>query len=403
MASEAATALARVEGGRLATASAAAHRVSASLARVEVFQKLAAAEPHWRALERDGVLTAYQRFDWVAAWQRNSGAELAITPLIVVGFDRARAPLFLWPLAECPRARYRVGRFLGGKHANFNFGPWRRGLEFGADELAFALDSLRAAVPGLDALELLNQPESWDGMPNPLLILPHQPSPSDGFRLSLAARGEEVLARSYSSGTRARLRTKERKLKAIPGYRYLRASTAAEVDRYLAAFLKQKAERFAAQGIENAFARPGTAAFLREACLHGLAAGKPVLELHVLDSDEGMLALIGGVTDGRRFSGMINSIALGEPARHSPGLILLNHLVADCAERGMQMFDLGVGEAHYKAMLCEETEPLFDSFIPVSPRGRLIAPVLAARARLKHTIKRSGLLWALAQRVRRFF
>jgi CelD/BcsL family acetyltransferase involved in cellulose biosynthesis len=402
MASEATTALARVERGR-SWPIAVARQTAGSLARVEVFHDLSAAEPHWRALERDGVLTPYQRFEWVAAWQRNDGAELKIVPLIVVGFDRARAPLFLWPLAECPRGRRRVGRFLGGKHANFNFGPWRRGLELGAEDFALALDSLRAAVPGLDALELLNQPESWDGMPNPLLALPHQPSPSDGFRLSLGASGEEILARSYSSGTRARLRNKERKLKAIPGCRYVRATTPAEVERYLAAFFEQKAQRFAAQGIENAFARPGTAAFLREAALHGLSAGKPVLELHVLDSDAGMLALFGGVSDGRRFSGMINSIALGEPARHSPGLILLNYLVASCAERGMQTFDLGVGEAQYKAMLCEETEPLFDSFIAISSRGRLIAPALAAKARLKRAIKRSPALWALAQRVRRYF
>jgi CelD/BcsL family acetyltransferase involved in cellulose biosynthesis len=296
----------------------------------------------------------------------------------------------------------RVASFLGGKHANFNFGPWRRDAGIGAAEVASALAQLHALAPDVDVLALTNQPESWEQVRNPLLALSHQESPSEGYRLSLAGGGTAVLARAYSSNTRARLRNKERKLQAIPGYRYARAESRADVERYLAAFLAQKAERLATQGIGNVFASPGVPEFLREACLSGLEAGTPLIELHVLDSDTGVLALFGGVSDGRRFSAMINSIALGEHTKYSPGLILLNYLVADCADRGLVTFDLGVGEAEYKALLCDEIEPLFDSFVPLSPRGRLLAPALALKARAKRAIKRSSALWSLAQKLRRF-
>jgi CelD/BcsL family acetyltransferase involved in cellulose biosynthesis len=401
MASESTAAAARfgapVEAAR-ATAKGAAER----LAAVELYRDLAAAEPAWRALEPAGVLSPYQRFDWIAAWHRHAGSAAGVAPLVVVGFDRQADPLFLWPFGYDPRSSLRKACFLGGKHANFNFGPWRRDAGIGAVEITHALARLRALAPEVDALALVNQPVSWEQMPNPLLALPHQESPSEGYRLTLAGGGAAVLARAYSSHTRARLRNKERKLQTIPGYRYTRATTPTDVDRYLDAFFVQKAERLAAQGIENVFAAPGVRAFLREACLCGLDAGTPLVELHVLDSDAGMLALFGGVSDGRRFSGMINSIRMGEHVKYSPGLILLDHLVADCADRGLVMFDLGVGEAEYKALLCDETEPLFDSFVPLSPRGRLLAPALSLKARAKRTIKHSPTLWQLVQKLRRF-
>ncbi len=33
--------------------------------RLELFSDFAAAEPHWRALEQDGAVSPYQRFDWL--------------------------------------------------------------------------------------------------------------------------------------------------------------------------------------------------------------------------------------------------------------------------------------------------------------------------------------------------
>ena len=59
---------------------------------------------------------------------------------------------------------------------------------------------------------------------------------------------------------------------------------------------------------------------------------------------------------------MFNTYTLGENARHSPGLVLLTHMVADSAARGLRSFDIGVGRAHYKSFFCREPEPLFDTF-----------------------------------------
>jgi CelD/BcsL family acetyltransferase involved in cellulose biosynthesis len=43
---------------------------------------------------------------------------------------------------------------------------------------------------------------------------------------------------------------------------------------------EQKRERFQHLGIENPFKDPPAQAFVREACLAGLASGAPAIELH---------------------------------------------------------------------------------------------------------------------------
>ncbi|HEV1998954.1 MAG TPA: GNAT family N-acetyltransferase [Xanthobacteraceae bacterium] len=376
-------------------------RPRAALARVEIITNLAAAEAPWRALERDGALTPYQRFAWISAWQRHVGTARGITPLIVLGVSETGEPLFLLPLGKWRVGPFTVAGFLGGKYANFNFGPWRRdGAPAGTIEAVLA--RLKAAAPEIDALALLNQPERWEGLANPFATLGGQPSPSFGYRCTLGGRSYvEIVASQLGRDSRRTLRKKESRLKQLPGYRYARARTPAEVDRYFHAFFAQKAGRLAEQGIDNSLGSPDVKSFLREACHHGLAHGCPTIELHALKTEGEVLAVFGCINDGRRFCSMFNSYTLGEHARQSPGLILMLHVINDCVERDATIFDLGVGEAHYKTHFCDEPEPLFDLFPAMSVPGRLLAPALMLAGRLKRWAKRTPLLMQLATRLRR--
>src|SRR5512135_3392860 len=100
--------------------------IDARIARVEVIEDMAAAEPHWRALEGSPHLgTPYQRYDFLNLWQRHIGTTAGVTPFIVTGLNAAGAPLFLWPFGRRMVAGLRVVEFLGAKHANFNMGLWR--------------------------------------------------------------------------------------------------------------------------------------------------------------------------------------------------------------------------------------------------------------------------------------
>ncbi len=373
------------------------------IARVEILDDLSLAEPIWRRLEREDALTTpYQSFDLLAAWQRQVGAPMGVTPFVVVGFDAGGKPAFLWPLGRMRKGPLNVVSFLGGKHANFNFALWRRDVvkNITADDIGAVIAQIAAGGYQADVFSLLRQPLSWEGIVNPFAFLPHQPSPSESLRLGLDASGAALIKRVLSPAMRARLRTKERRLQRLPGYRYQQATTAAEADRLLDAFFALKAVHMTARALPNIFAEPRHEAFLREACHQGLAAGKPLIEIHALECDGELLALFAGINNGRRFSAMFNTYTQSDHARQSPGLVLLVHIIANLADRGMQSFDLGVGEARYKTFFCKEPEPLFDSFLPLTPLGRLAAISGRFGYRVKRHIKRSRTLWGLVQRFR---
>jgi CelD/BcsL family acetyltransferase involved in cellulose biosynthesis len=375
-------------------------RCAADIARIEIFDELPAAEPFWRRLENGpALLTPYQRFDLLAAWQRHVGAPAGITPFIVTGFDRSGEPLFLWPFGRTRKCGLSIACFLGFKHANFNLGLWRRDLaaQVTAADLHHIFDR---AARGIDLALLCNQPLSWDGIANPFGLLPRRESVDTSARHNLiGASGARRPA--ISKSMRSRLHAKERKLLTLPGYRYLQARTTAEIDRLLDSFFALKSRHMTLRGLADVFAEPGIAEFLRQGCHCKLANGRPLIEIHALEINGEVLALFGVTVDDYRFSSMFSTYTLGEHGRRSPGLILLTHMVDECAARGIASLDLGVGQARYKSFFCREPEPLFDSFLPFTLRGRLAASGFAAGFAAKRAIKRNSALWSAVKTLRR--
>jgi CelD/BcsL family acetyltransferase involved in cellulose biosynthesis len=372
-------------------------------ARLEIFDDVAAAAPDWERLAGEAVATPFGRRDWIELWQRHIGAPAGLRPIIAVARDQRGEPLFLLPLAARTRGPLTIARYFGGSHSQLNMGLWRRDIAAGltANDLhaAFATIAQRRAI---DLFILRNQPVLWNGRANPLVQLAHQASPDDVFRVDFEGESGETVIKSRLKPTlRGLLKSKEKKLAKLAGYRYFRAATAGEAERILAAFFTQKAAHLKAQGVRNAFAEPGVADFLRAACVEGLAAGAPTIELHAIEGDGEVLAVMGGVANAQRFSSMFNSYTLTEHARWSPGLILIAHLMRSCADRGIASYDLGAGFAAYKRWFCKTTDPLFDSVLAFSERGHIAAALCRAGLAGKRWIKTTGPLWAVVRAVRR--
>ena len=112
------------------------------------------------------------------------------------------------------------------------------------------------------------------------------------------------------------------------------------------------------------------------------------------------MATLGGIAADGRFCAMFNSIAGGRYAVESPGEQMILNLVRRCCERNFHTFDLGIGAAHYKNLFCGDAEPLFDSFIPLSGKGRALSVVMRGATAAKRMIKQHPSLWAMVQAVR---
>lgn len=379
-------------------------KAAARIARIDVFDQLADAEAVWRKLESAGALmTPYQRYEWAALWHQHVTSRQGITPLIIVAYDDTDTPMFLLPLSKRHKRGMNIAGFFGGRHANLNCGVWRRDIahSISAEEIGGALKHA-AHLNDIDLYKLVSQPAAINGVVNPLALFSSQPTPDDVYVLSVSGSdGKEALKSCLKNSMISRLRTKERKLMALDGYRYLCARTPEDADRILNAFFAQKAAHLTAQGIPNVFDDDQVVAFLRAGCHLGLDTGKPVIELHALEGGGEVLAVFGGVNDGRRLSCMINSYTLSENGRWSPGLILLTHLVMYCGDHHIGKFDLGAGYADYKTMFCKETEGAFDTILGFSTVGQIAATNLTLMRSLKRWFKSNPVLWSAAKSLRR--
>ena len=69
------------------------------IASVDIVADLGRAEKTWRELEEQQAShTPYQRFDFLAAWQRQVGEREHVRPFIAVASDAEQRPLLLLPL-----------------------------------------------------------------------------------------------------------------------------------------------------------------------------------------------------------------------------------------------------------------------------------------------------------------
>jgi CelD/BcsL family acetyltransferase involved in cellulose biosynthesis len=385
------------------TAEAQAWCKASALAGVDILDDLSQAETIWRGLE--GSLqfsTPYQRFDFLAPWQRSVGARENLKPFIVIGYDAERRPLLLLPLVLRREHGVRAVRFMGGKHTTFNMALWDR--QFAARTTIADLDALISAIraqSAADVLALTQQPLHWQNTPNPMALLPNQLSANDCPLLTIApdAPATTWISRSF----RSRLKSKERKLQALPGYRYSVASTDAEIKRFLDAFFHIKPLRMAEQKLPNVFSEPGIEDFIRTTCMTPLAAGGHVIDIHALECDDEVIAIYAGVADGHRFSMMFNTYTMSDNSRYSPGLVLMRNIVDYYAARGYRAVDLGIGSDAYKKLFCKGDEPIFDCFIPLNRRGSITAAAMSRLNRAKYLVKHTPPLLHLAQRLRSAF
>jgi CelD/BcsL family acetyltransferase involved in cellulose biosynthesis len=367
---------------------------------VELVTGMREAENVWRALERPNQLsTPYQRFDFLEQWQHQVGEREGVRPFIVIAYDKERQPLLLLPLGIKREHGARVARFLGGKHVTFNMALWDG--DFARDAAKADLDALMSGIGAhalADVLALTQQPQRWLDVPNPMSLLPHQASANDCPLLKMVPGAPP--ASRISNSFRRRLKGKERKLQSLPGYGYRLAGNDAEIEHLLDWFFTIKPQRMAAQKLPNVFADPGVEDFIRGACVAQLAGGGHAIDIHALQCDDEVIAIFAGVADGHRFSMMFNTYTLSGNSKYSPGLILMRDIIDHYAERGITSLDLGIGSDDYKRLFCKDDEPIFDSFIPLSLRGKVAAAALSSFTRLKRLVKHTPALMQMAQRVR---
>src|SRR5258705_6549979 len=127
-------------------------------AAVDILAVLGQAETIWREFEEQQQShTPYQRFDFLASWQRQVGDRDGLRPFIVIATDAERRPLLLLPLGR--RYGMNIANFMGSKHSTFNMALWNG--EFAATATRSDMEALISMIAQrreADVLALHRQP-----------------------------------------------------------------------------------------------------------------------------------------------------------------------------------------------------------------------------------------------------
>lgn len=387
----------RTEGlARLVPGSAVESRHAISL-----HGSLAEVEALWRGLERTAVGSPFQRYGFCRAWITTVGERLGVEPLIVVGRSQT-VGAFVLPLVLTSRGPFRVAEFPGESHANLNVGlfdpaAWNT---LGVGDAQAILGAIAEDRPDVDLLHLRAQPLALAGRPNPFVDARSVPSPHFACETSLEGGFDGVLERHRGSKKRKRMRQSMRAFEALGPAAVRKAETPAEGHRIIDTFLAYKASRFAAKGIPNVFAEPGTAEFLHALVDESFATSSPVLDLFGFEVGDVCRAVeISTPFGGRRF-GLMNAFLEDEYARHSPGEVALYHVIEDACRCGFDTYDFGVGDARYKRSWSDADVPLADTILPLTTAGMVAAGIVNAKRRLRDFIVARPALYRVAQRIR---
>lgn len=338
----------------------------------------------------DGALTTpFQATGWLRHFleaHRETG-RLRLLRLVTPGGAE-----ILLPMLVRQAGGITVAAKIGDGHASY-FTPGLVG-EVPALDAAELVPALRQAARAgaIDALLFEDMLPVWRGRRNPLMALDPRMAPNDAAFLTLGEDAEALLGFLLDKDARKKLRAKSARLAELGGLAAHWLEEPAAIETALALFFFWKTQQFTARGLADAFADEAVRRFLVKAA-HDPANG---LRLFALSLAGRPVALIGGAMHDGHFAGMFTAYdPRPDIAKHSPGELMLQALLPALVEAGCRSFDLGAGDARYKARFCPEKQTLFDAALGVTLRGRLHAQLWRIGRRIKGRIKRSPRLMAL--------
>ena len=133
--------------------------------------------------------------------------------------------------------------------------------------------------------------------------------------------------------------------------------------------LEQRRVRFSALKRPDALSRPEVRGFYRELIGHGVAHGEVLFGGLYLDGE--CVATDLGFVHGDTHHGILTSTKAGELARYSTGTVAFMLILDETLARGIQHYDIGVGEFSYKDRLPGTKAPLLERHEALSLRGHI--------------------------------
>ena len=375
-------------------------RAGATKFALHVARDVEDAASFWDALAARGEGSVYQSRRFLGPWIKHVAPGLGIIPQLGLVSDGDGRPVALLPFGLVRRGPLHAVTYLGGRDSNLNMPLITNGTVLSVAEMQSLLRLYASRIrPRADVFILTNNVRRWNNVANPLAFPGSSPSPSNAFAATIGPDAAAFMAARESRDAQKKLRNKVARLTKLGPVSFGRAS-ANDARDLIEMLLAQKHAQLVERGVNPGFEQDAALSFLAELAAQPAAA--PTLDVYVLRVADAPIAIFAGLPDQTHWHGLTTSY-INDPviARSSPGDLLLRHIVGDLVQRGIVTFDLGVGEAHYKGLFCDETLELVDTIHAITPLGQLYAAGESLRLGAKRRIKQTPWALAAARRMQR--
>ena len=367
------------------------------LSRVQVFHSMKDARSVWLELEQRGVCTAYQSYEWCRAWMETIGAAIDAEILIIVLFDENARPVLLLPLCRYKKYGLQFVRWISSDELTYGSAIFDQEF-FAAKNNAIGnyWPEIVCALGRFDVIHLNNQPETINGIDNPLAPLFSNRSANCSYAMELSGDYDELYRRKRSSSSRRGNAKRDRKLEKQGTVFFGLPTTGQQSRKIIGNALVQLEKRLGERGIHNVVTRENTA-FLNRLSDAVHANGETVLLPYYLSLDGELLATMIGVGFGGSYWAMIATITEHTDLHKlSPGDNALRQTIRACCKAGYKRFDFATGDSAYKKHWASETIELHETILTNSLAGRLISILVGYRVELKRFIKSNPALKGIA-------
>lgn len=345
-------------------------------------------------LSDDLLCTGYQSKAYLRAWlcQENSNPYFLI--FAKPGHGNVLLPLEL--------QQNGIATYCGGTHANGNF-------PVGEIEDIQALIGLSHTdfahyikeLPGSpNAIFLERQHEAFEGIQNPFAFGMSSESPNVALSLSLEGGFAKVLEQHHGKRKRKRQRSHVRKLEPMGKVEIHQQVPCEEVRDVLDSFFEMKAERFKEQGICDVFEDHNVRKMFVQLFMESCDSEHPKHVLKAIKLDGKVISVCGCTIHRGRITVEFGTFD-GQYAAAGPGDLLFYYAIEEACEKGLQIFDFGVGDEFYKRSWCEIETWHRDTIIGISAQGKYRAAYKNARSALVRSMKTNKFLWTNVKKIRK--
>ncbi|MGJ8527711.1 GNAT family N-acetyltransferase [Maritalea sp.] len=356
-------------------------------------------EPQWRALERFGLQSPGQSFDFVRSWIEQHEIPKQKQFFVTAYFDKQ--PFVVLPLLVTRRLGATVLTWFVGSHVACNAPLINQPImaKLSDEKRQRFWRELLQALPPSDAVYLPGIPtgekvefEAFEGQGN---------KPVCDYVYRSKFEGWEEADKSQRDRKRRRRDKQHRqKLDALGEVKLVKLEKPAEVKLALTQMFEQKRKRFEQLDIENPFADET----VRKSYFDVFKKARSVTPIfYALYLDDELIASRYCIAHGKDLFMLISSMSTDEEVMvGSPGnQCLLEILKSELdQENGYTMVDIGVGESDEKRRWCNELQPVCNRFIPRTVVGWGFMALQTVLQKTKYAVKTNKTLFNFYKSVR---